>query len=509
MTEQSRTRNSAYNVVFSIGGYAFTMILQLVGRKVFLMMLTNEYLGLGGLFSSILSMLALSELGIGSAMIYALYKPVADNNIEKIKSLMALYKKLYTIIGILILVAGVFMTPFLQVFIKDMPEIKYIRIYFMLYVFNSAFTYFCTYKRSLIICNQKEYISTTTTTIASLVTRVLQIIVLILTRSYMLYLGVQIIVTVCENLWISHIANKLYPYITEKNIAPLVKEDKIAIKKNVAAMFAHKMGDVIVNTTDSIIISRILGLTSVGLFSNYNLILSNILSISNKIIYSLNASVGNLTASTDKKHSEDILNTILLVSYFFQCFVTTALVVLMQDFVYMWLGADNLLPTITVIIFVANLYIATMRAPIIVFRNATGTFWNDRYKPIIESVANLVISIPLTYVMGIGGVKLGTLISTLTVAFVWEAHVLYKYYFNKSVLGYLFKQLKYMSVTIASVLITYAICSFVHTNLIVTFVVKVIICCIVPNGINIILFHKTSEFGIFQAKVQSLLKRRR
>ena len=508
MTEQSRTRNSIRNAVFSIGGYAFTMILQLVGRRVFLMVLSNEYLGLGGLFSSILSMLALSELGVGTAMVYALYKPVAENNTEKIKSLMALYKKLYTAIGVFILVVGVLVTPFLQFLIKDMPDIKYIRVYFILYVFNSAFSYFCTYKRSLIICNQKEYISTTTTTIAAMVTRVLQIVVLLVTGNYMLYLIVQIIVTVAENLWISHIANKMYPFIKEKDIVPLDKEDVSSIRKNIGAMFGHKMGDVIVNTTDSLIISRILGLAYVGLFSNYNLILSNIQTISNKIIYSLNASIGNLTASSDKKHSEEILDNIVFLTYCFQCFVTTTLIVILQDFVSLWVGTEHLLENAVVVIFVANLYFATMRAPVMIFRNATGTFWNDRYKPICESVANLVVSIPLTYVMGIGGVKLGTLISTLTVAFWWEAYALYKYYFNKGVMRYLFKQAKFAFITAVCVALTYIVCQLVHTTLIVQLIIKVIICCIVPNVINVLLFYRTSEFKFIQNKVLSIIKRR-
>ena len=507
MNDQSRTKNSIRNAIFSIGGYAFTMILQLVGRRVFLMKLSSEYLGLSGLFYSILSMLALSELGIGTAIIYAMYKPVADDNKEKIKSLMALYKKLYTAIGVFILLVGICVTPFLQYMIKDMPDMKYIRVYFILYVFNSAFSYFCTYKRSLIICNQKEYISTSTTTIASMITRILQIVVLITTGSYMLYLVVQIIVTVMENLWISHIANKMYPYIKEKNIRPLEKEDVSSIKKNIAAMFAHKMGDVVVNTTDSVIISRILGLASVGLFSNYDLILSNILTISNKIIYSISASVGNLTASSEKKHSEEVLDNIVFLTYFFQCFITTTLIVIIQDFICLWVGKENLLENTVVIIFVANLYIATMRAPVIIFRNATGTFWNDRYKPVIESVANLIISIPLTFIMGIAGVKLGTIISTLTVAFWWEAYALYKYFFNKGVKGYLLKQLKLVCITAVCVVITYSVCELIHTVLIIQLILKGIICCIIPNVINIILFYKTSEFKFVQNKVMKVLRR--
>ena len=388
-----------------------------------------------------------------------------------------------------------------------MPDIKYIKLYFMLYVFNSAFSYFCTYKRSLIVCNQKEYISTTTVTIASMTTRILQIIVLLLTGNYALYLIVQIVVTVAENLWISHIAGKMYPYIKEKDIEPLDKKDVSSIKKSIAAMFGHKIGDVVVNTTDSLIVSRILGLTAVGLFSNYNLILTNIQAIINKVIYSLNASVGNLTASSDKKHSEKILNNIVFMTYLLQCFVTTTLMVIVQDFITLWVGKDYLLENAVVAIFIVNLYVTVMKAPVLIFRNATGTFWNDRYKPICESIVNLVVSIPLTITMGIGGVKLGTLISTLSVAFWWEAYALYKYYFGKKVVGYLLKQVKYACVTAICIVITYSLCSVIHAQLIVQLAVKAVISLTITVLINFILFCRTEEFLFLKNKVMNIIKK--
>ena len=508
MEGQSRTKNSAINILFSLGGYAVTLILQLVGRSIFLERLSADYLGLGGLFSSILSMLALSELGIGSAIIYALYKPISENNVNKIKSLMAVYRKMYTAIGCFVLLAGILVTPFLRFLIKDMPDIPYIKIYFLLYVANSAFSYFCTYKRSLIVCNQKEYISTTTTSIAAIVLRVLQIVILLTTGNYFLYLMAQIIVTLGENLWISHIANKMYPYIREKDAEPLGKDDTQALKKNILAMFGHKLGNVIVNTTDSLIISKILGLAAVGLFSNYNLILSNLQSIYGKVFNALSASIGNLTASTDSEHSEDILNALVLVAYFIQSTLAACLFVLFQDFIKLWLGENYLFSQYTVAIIVCNFYISNMRTPVMTFRNATGTFWNDRYKPIIESVVNLVVSIPLTFVLGVGGVKLGTIISTLTAAFWMEAYVLYKYYFGKTVGKYLLKQLCLCCLTLIITTTTYFIGSFIPCLSIMTFLLKAVLCCAIPIIINLILFNRTKEFRLVMSKIKALFVRR-
>lgn len=508
MGKQSRTKNSIKNIVFSLGGYVITSILQLVVRSVFLNKLSAEYLGLGGLFSNILSMLALSELGVGTAMIYALYRPIAEDNREKIKSLMSVYKKMYTFIGVFIFIAGMAVTPFLKHLIKDMPDIPNIRQFFLLYVLNSAFSYFCTYKRSLIICNQKEYISSTTTSIAAIVLRIIQILILIFTGSYLFYLIAQVVMTIGENLFVSWIADKIYPYLKERNIEKLPSEDVRNLKKNIFAMFGHKLGNVIVNATDNLILSKILGLVSVGLFSNYELILTNVKSIFVKVFNALNASVGNLTVASDKKHSEDVLDSLVILAYLIMNTLVTGLFVLFQDFIVLWIGEEYLLSTFSVGIILLNFYISNMRIPVMTFRNATGTFWNDRYKPLFESVVNLVISIPLTYALGVAGVKLGTILSTLLVAFWVEAYVLYKHYFQKSVLPYLLKQAKLLALTIFCTALAWGICSFINGTTIVGFAIKGFISLFVPIGVNLAFFWRSKEIKFLVSKFRHIFNRR-
>ena len=312
--KKSRAKNSIRNASTSVMSYVITLILQMVSRTIFIQVLSVEYLGLNGLFTNVMQMLSLSELGIGYAIMYSLYKPIAENDTEKIKSLMSLYKKIYTFIGFFILGIGVIMTPFLRYLIKDMPDIPYIQIIFLLYVLDTGISYFYTYKRSLIICNQEEYLSSVTQLAKNVLTKVLQILVLLIWRNFLLYLIIQIICTRAENVAISKIADKKYPYLADRNSAPLQKEDMTAIKKNTLAIVCHKIGGVLVNATDNLIISKFLGLDIVGLVSNYTLLITSITSVTTRVMNSSIASVGNLLVDTNKKEAKNVFDRILFLN---------------------------------------------------------------------------------------------------------------------------------------------------------------------------------------------------
>lgn len=506
----SRTKKSIRNIIFTIVGFAVTTLLQLVNRKVFILFLSSEYLGLNGLFSNILSMLSLSEMGIGAAIVFALYKPIAEKDTEKVKSLMALYKKLYTIIGTFVLIAGALLTPFLQLLIKEMPDIPYIHIYYLMFVIDSGLSYFYTYKRSLIICNQDNYISTTTTMLSSVGTKVVQLIILLLTHNYFLFLLVQILFTRLENVLISKIADKQYPFLKDKKYQKLSKYEIRTIRNNVFAMLAHKIGMVIVNATDNLIISKILGLAVLGVYSNYVLLTQTIESFVTKIFSSITASIGNLVAEQSKEEIEKNFNRILFLNYWIIAFCSICLICLIQPFIHLWLGPDYQLPMFTVIIIIVVFYFNGMRRTVLEFRNAAGLFWADRYKALVESFVNLVVSIPLTYVLGVSGVKLGTLISLLGVAFWVEGRILYKYLFQKSVLQYLLMQVKYAVITGIQLFCAYWLCRIIDLttlSVIVKFIIQMGICLIIPNVLIIIIFRKTDEFQYAKNLVKKIVKK--
>jgi len=470
--------------------------------------LTSTYLGLNGLFSNVLSFLSLAELGVGVAINYALYKPIAEGDTELVKSIMWLYRKLYRYIGCIVLAAGGALAPFLPYLIQDMPkDMPNIYLYYLLYVLNSGVSYFYTYKRSIIICSQKEYISTVTTTISEIILFILQIIVLAVSHSYGAYLAVAVIVTVAENLSISAIADYMYPYLKDKPVQALPKEVSADIKKNVFALMFHKIGSVIVFSTDNLIISRFVGLVAVGLYSNYTLIINALNLLLTKIFSSITASVGNLLLSNNKKHVEDVFYRVLFVNFWMRGFCAVALFCLFQPFILLWIGGDYLLSFSTVLIIVLNFYIGGMRSTVGLFRDASGIFWYDRYKPLIESALNIILSIPLAIHYGVAGVLLGTIGSTILVPFWFEAYVLFKYYFNKGIIEYLLRQLLYGVIAVLTGAGCFLLCTCADGYGLAAFAIRSIICAIVPNIIFSVIFCRTAEFKYFWNFIKNILKK--
>ncbi len=505
----SRSKNGLRNIIVSFSTSVLTIFLSFVNRTIFINFLNEEYLGLNGLFSNVLSFLSLAELGIGVAINYALYQPLKDNDISKLKSLMWLYKKLYTIIGFIVLALGIALTPFLRFLIKEMPDnIPHIHLYFILFVINSGVSYFCTYKRSLIICDQKEYISTITLTVSKIILILMQLIILIITHSFMLYTVAMVICTLGENLTISYIADKKYSFLKEKDIEPLIDEEKNNIKKNVYALILHKIGGAIVFSSDNIIISKFVGLVSVGLYSNYTLIITSVDSVLKKMLATLTSSVGNLMVSSkDNGLAEKTLYRMLYANMCLYSLSSVCILSLMESFIRLWVGEKYLIPFAALLTAVLSFYLTGMRRTVMIFKDASGVFQQDKYKPLIESIVNIVFSIPLAIKFGIAGVLGGTIISTLSVSFWFEAYVLFKYSFHKSFLNYMLVQLKYFLITTINAGACYFALTFFQRDCLLTFICKML----VTLGISFIGLIATSfytdEFKYFKSFLTTKIKK--
>jgi O-antigen/teichoic acid export membrane protein len=500
----SRTSKSIRNIKYALVGQASGLLISFISRMVFVKFLGAEYLGLNGLFANILSVLSLLELGFGSALVYSMYKPLANKDTEKVKALMELYKKGYTLIGISIGILGLLLTPFLSFFISEIPEMPYIEVIYLMFVLNSSITYFFSYKRSLIIADQKRYIATLYRYVFYFILNVLQIIALILTGNYFIYLGLLIINTLLENILISRKANNLYPFLREKKTNKLPVDEMKMIFRNVRAMMYHKVGSTIVMGTDNILISKFFGLVSVGLYSNYLLIINSLNTVFGLLFQSVTASIGNLGATEKSEKKRFIFNVIDIVGFWIFGFSSISLYILFNPFISLWIGSEFLFPIEIVFIIVINFYITGLRRSVLTFRDALGLFWNDRYKPIIEIVVNFVLSIVLAKLFGLIGIFLGTFISTLTVCFWVEPFVLYKYGFKSSVKSYFIRYIKHTILLFIIGYVTWLI-SLLITDLSITgFLCKLVICVTVPNLLFIFVFWRTKEFQY----LLSILKRR-
>lgn len=492
----SRLSNSIRNVKYTALAQAINFLVAFLSRRVFVQILSTEYLGLNGVFSNILSMLSLAELGLGSAICFCLYKPLYNRDEKIINSIMRFYKKAYTGIGLFVLAAGLAVAPFLDFIVEELPDIPYIRLYYILYVLNSASSYFFVYKRTLLIADQKQYITNLVHQAFAFTMNVLQIAFLLLTHNYFSYLLLMILSTVGQNLFISRLVDKKYPYLDIKHAAPLDKETQKTVFKNIFAMTAHRVGGVVVNGTDNLIMAKCVSVVSVGLYSNYYLIKNTLISVTSLLFQSVTASIGNLGAETeDTVRKEQVFRVLNFIGAWTYGFCSICLFVLYNPFISLWLGEAYLFDWKTVAVIVINFYMLGMRQPVLTERDALGIFWHDRYKPLFESVINLVASIPLALYFGIVGVLLGTLISTITTSFWVEPYVLYKYGFHKNCLSYFGQYFIYTVTTVAAGAVCFCLASYVHFSTpIINFAVKMLICATVPNILFLLIYCRTSAF---------------
>ena len=505
-----RTKNSLKNMSIVLIGQFIKVLLNFIVRLIFVRVLTTEYLGLEGLFSNILTVLSLAELGIGQAITFSLYDPLKSNDVPKIQALMNLYKKAYISIGLFILIVGLSLNPFLGYFIKETPNInENLHVIYSLYVLTIALSYFASYKRELINADQKMYISNMYIFGCLVVMNILQIIGLIITKQYIVFLVIKIIVVLAENILISKKADKLYPYICEKNNERISKNDMNKIKKNILGAVAYKLGKVGVNATDNIIISKFIGLVSVGLYSNYRLISTSTSTILNQLCSSVTASVGNLgTKNKDKVYS--VFNKIYLGGFWLYALVSVGLLVLLNDFVELWLGKDFLLSQSIVLLIVLNFFLNGISSIIAIFRDAFGLYWKGKAKPIVELVVNLVFSLILVGKFGLFGVLIGTLISNVFVNLWWEVKILYNDVFLQSLIEYFKMFLKNFGLMLLSVFLIYGILIIVPiNNIYILFIVKGLLVMIITNLVFYITYRNSDEINFYKNVIKNFKKRKK
>ena len=492
-----RVEQSLKNTVVSVGIQLGTILLNFISRTVLIETMGEQYLGINGLFTNILSMLSLVEMGVGSALIYLMYKPMGDKDEKRLHLLMGAYAKIYTTIGLIILGLGVSLTPFLDFFMKESPDIQHLRVIYVLYILNMAVTYFFSYRAAIINVAQKNYIVNWIKFKFTVVQYIFQIAILIIYKNYIFYYVCAVVFTVVAN-WAVYIrAGKMFPFIKGRSKQGLAQNEKKEIKKNISAMFFHKMGTFLVFGTDNLIISKFVGIIEVGLYSNYTMLTNALTTAINLVFTSITASVGNLVNQEEGEKSYSVFKNIFFANSWIVGFCGVCLYVLFNPFINLWLGEGYTFDNAIVAVIVLNFYLSHIRLPANVFKETAGLFWNDRYKSVIESIVNIVFSLYLVGELGILGVFIGTVISTLTVCFWVEPYILYKHHFKKSLLEYFKMFIQYSVVCLASILFICAISNTFTFGTIGDFVFRMILCVITPNILFVLLFHKKDEFQYF------------
>lgn len=487
-------------------------------RVVFTSVLSESYVGISGLFTDILNVLSLSELGMETAITYALYEPIAHKNIEKQKSVMALYKKLYTAVAFFILAAGLLLIPFLQFIIRDPGDVTGVIPIYLLYLANTVVSYFFIYRKTLMDASQLRYVGVAWHTFFLMLQDVAQIVVLLVTRNFILFLVIYLLCTIGYNYFTSRAAIKRFPYLKDKEVEPLPEEEKKDIFKNIRAMLMHKIGNVVVNDTDNILLSAMTGLVNAGIYANNFLVFGSIRQLLNEIFLGITASVGNLSVTEDDKKAGEIFDCAFFVDHWLFGFASICLLELLSPFAVLSFGKTYGYALFPTVIIVLNFYVTGMRQATIVYRDACGLFYYDRYKAFAEGVINIVASVILTNIFGFVGVFMGTFVSTMLTSFWVEPFVLYKYKLRSGLSRYFAKYVIYTVISVAAALITFYLCEWAGgalglddsaAGLIFTLILRLFICVVVVNLVYLLCFFKTKEFKLIMEKAGFLRDRRR
>ena len=493
-----RTSNSIKNSLTSLFGNFLSFIIVFISQAIFIRLLGAEYLGLNGLFTNILSMLSIFELGIGNAIVFNLYQPIAENNERKIVALINFYKKTYHIIAVLIFCFGIFLLPFINYFVGEISIDINIHLVYFLFLLSTISSYFMVYKRNLIIANQKSYIINLFHVGYLILLNILQLLILFFTKNYYFYLIIKIICQLLENFLITLYAVKSFSFLNKYKNEKISKSVEKDIFKRVKALIFHKIGGIIVLGTDNLIISRFFGVLSVGLYNNYCIITNGITTIFSQIISSTTAAVGNLLVSSSTSKKYEVFKKIRFLNSWISIFTSVSFLVIVQPFISLWVGREYLLDYFVVVVIAFNYFQKMQRQTYSTFKDSAGIWIEDRFIPLIESFLNIIFSLLLLKIFGLSGVFMGTIISGLVLWCYSYPKFVYKKLFCRSYLDYFKETFGYISLFIIISFVSIYISNiFIFNNLFIKLLFNILISILVPNLLLLIIFYKSDEFKYF------------
>lgn len=489
-----RIEKSFKNVVSGVIGQILTLILSFIVRTFFIHELDIAYLGVSGLFGNILSILSFAELGFGQAIVYALYKPIANSNYDLIKSYMLLFKRVYIRMFFIVLSLGLLFIPFLPFVVKDFDVIPNLYLIYVLYVFTSASSYLFSYYNTFLIATQNNYISTIIGYFFSFILSIGQILILVFTHNFILYLVYQILIGLLQNVFISYKTRTLFPFLSEEHIKPLSPIRKDEIKRNVKALAVYKIGTLSLNSTDNIIMSKFVGLLSVGLYSNYYLLQYTVNGLLSAVFSNLTASIGNFNASESSENKFRMFCILNLLAYWCYTVAAICLFICMTPFIRFWIGEKFVMSNDLSFIIAFNTYIAGMLYSAFNYRQTMGLFVQGKIRPIISAVENIILSIIFVQFWGVSGVLWGTAVTRLTTNVWYDPYIVFKKGLKVEPLIYFSDYLYKLAVAFAVGAILYYITSLIPDVNIFSLFIKAFISFFGANLLLYIFFHHTDEF---------------
>lgn len=491
---------------FGVANNFFSMFGQMAVRTLLIWKLGNEYAGLNTLFTSILSILSLSELGVGSAMCYSMYRPIAEGNQNAINALVNLYRKLCRTIGSAILILGLLLLPFLDEFIKgDIPDDINIYLLYLIFLFNTAISYFLfSYQIAVLDAYQRNDLQSKIMLIIKFIMYTVQSLIIIIWHNYWLYIMVLPVLTIMENLLRAIVVRRKFPEI--HCTGEVEKKEKESIKKEIIALFGHRLNGTIINSADSVVISAYLGLNIVAIYGNYYYILTAVALPFASFFSAIRPSIGNCYVKEDTETSYDLFLNVVFGVKWIAAWFSICLLCLYQSFIKFWVGPNNLLEISTVILFSILFYEWRIFDCLTIFKDAAGLWWEDRIRPYIACVFNLVVNITLVNLWGINGVILSTIMAHMLISTPWVARVLLKRVFHRRLHDFYIGYVRDFIIFCLIGTLTFAVCSLLIDTLL-GFLIKMSVCIILPNICLGIIYRNCSELHYWRDLVREIFRK--
>lgn len=509
LNNSERSKNVIKNSVVALVGQSIYLIFSFVSRTFFIKLLGSSYLGINGLFTNILSLLSLAELGFGTAMNYNLYSAINNEDIGKIKSLMHYYKKIYICIGLIIIILGGLITPFVPYLISSNVQINAnIYIVFFLYVLNTACTYFFSYRTAFISANQLKRIVDFWTIAFNICREILAVLVLYFSNSFYLYLIIQILLNSGLYIFLHYKSTKMYPYLGESDFVQLSKREKSAIFKNVGALMIYKVASVILGSTDNILISVMVDTFSVGLLSNYTLLTNAIKNLLNKVVNGYMASLGIANSHNTDEQKFSLFKILRIVIFWIFGYVSIGILIMINDVITIWVGVEYLLGTEVVIAMSLYFWLEGCGNLTYSFRTTTGLFKESQFTPLLAAILNIIFSVLLGYFWGIFGILIATSITRLLTYFLIDPLILYKKKFKKNPIEYFAYFFLYTGFSLLIVIMSQFIVSRIPGVGIGSLCIKLVTITILINFMYFLFFAPQKEFKELVNKLIFLKKGR-
>ena len=488
-----RTEKSIRNLKFALMAQIVTITLSFVTRTCLVRILGIESVALNGLFTQVIAAISLAEMGTGTAIIYNLYKPLAEGDHEKVSQLMNLFRTAYWIIAAATMVIGIILIPWLPYLITDLPsDISYIRIVYLMFVFQSAVSYLFSYKISLLQADQNGYIYTRIYTVFKLVGTVLVLIALLISKNFLVFLGANILLTIVTNAYASHIAQIKYPYIDKR--AKLPKEEKRQIFSNIRNLFIMQFAGRVVDSTDNILISSMISTILVGLYSNYMVVIGVFKQLSDKLMVAAAASMGNLFVTDDTDSKEKNLYRLTFIFYIFASIACVGTYSCIQPFIHLWLGGDYLLEMPVVFVLCFLYFVAIIYEPLKNAMYLTGYFAIGRNISFVSAMTNLIVSIVLGRKIGLIGIFIGTM-STYVIEIITKTYYLFKLYLKRSAKQYIVLWIRMTLVFLAELGIVHIISDRLVLSALPAFLVNGLLSVLITAIAVTIVFFRTDLYA--------------